>query len=83
LFPGIGPDCRDRLIDLAAYLGDGPAYALEADLSAAWSPRRIAGQLDAWLLRRLDATRAPLELPTLAAAHALLREGRQVQDIAR
>ncbi|MFX7845425.1 hypothetical protein ABTK14_24510, partial [Acinetobacter baumannii] len=28
LFPGIGPDCRDRLIDLAAYLGDGPAYAL-------------------------------------------------------
>lgn len=83
LFPGIGRDCKDRLMDLASYLGDGAACALEADLSAAWSPARIARQLDDWLLRRLDATRAPMELPTLAAAHALLRQGRQVQDIAR
>ncbi|MCT9072264.1 AraC family transcriptional regulator [Cupriavidus gilardii] len=83
LFPGIGADCKDRLIDLAACLGDGQAYTLEADLSAAWSPVRIATQLDAWLLRRLDAIRAPMELPALAAAHTLLRQGRQVQDIAR
>ncbi|EYS86834.1 transcriptional regulator [Cupriavidus sp. SK-4] len=82
LFPGVGPDCKDRLLDLAGYLGDGAAHALSADLSAAWTPARIACQLDAWLLRRMTAIRPPAELAAISGAHALLRQGRQVQEVA-
>ncbi|MBB3007910.1 helix-turn-helix domain-containing protein [Cupriavidus alkaliphilus] len=82
LFPGIGPDCRDQLLDLAGYLGDQASHALSADLSAAWMPARIVARLDAWLLRRLSALREPAALPSMRAAHALLRQGRQVQEVA-
>ncbi|MFJ4292803.1 helix-turn-helix domain-containing protein [Cupriavidus sp. NPDC089707] len=82
LFPGVGPDCSDQLLDLSAYMGDRKTRALSVDLSAAWTPHRIATQLDAWLLRRMSAIRPVAEIPTLAAAHASLRQGRQVQEVA-
>ncbi|WP_427306548.1 helix-turn-helix domain-containing protein [Cupriavidus sp. H39] len=82
LFPGIGPDCRDQLLDLAGYLGDGAVHAFSADLSAAWMPAKIVARLDAWLLRRLAALRPPAALQSMRAAHALLRQGRQVQEVA-
>lgn len=82
LFPGIGADSRDRLLDLAGYLGDRSTGLLSADLSAAWSPGRIAHQLDTWFMDRLLAVPATTELPLLTAAHSLLRLGRQVQEVA-
>ncbi|QEZ42944.1 AraC family transcriptional regulator [Cupriavidus oxalaticus] len=82
LFPGIGSHCRDQLLDLAAYMGDRATRTLSVDLSAAWTPRRIATQLDAWLLRRMRDIRPVAELPAFAAAHASLSQGWQVQEVA-
>lgn len=82
LFPRVGIDCKDRLVDVGALLGDGLAQGLSRDLSAAWVPHRVARQLDVWLLERLERVEAPRELRLLAKAQELLRTGVQVEEAA-
>lgn len=82
LFPEAGASAG-ALVDLAALLGDRGARTLAADLDAAWDPLRITARLDAWLLARRLATRAPTELAPLARACSALAGGASVDASAR
>lgn len=81
LFPRAG-DSADRLLDLGALIGDGPADRLCRHLDGGWEPARIACALDHWLLARLGAVAAVPELARMSAAHRMLREGGSVEAAA-
>ncbi|HYE53168.1 MAG TPA: helix-turn-helix domain-containing protein [Azospirillaceae bacterium] len=83
LFPGAGEWAADTVLDVGALVGDGPARALDAAVSAAWEPRRIAGCVDAWLTSRLARTPVPLEPGRYAAACGMLAAGEPVEAAAR
>lgn len=83
LFPHIGVDSADRLLDLGAILGDAGARALASDVDADPRPRRIAVLLDRWLGCRLRSTLPVREAARIAAAHAALRGGATVEAVAR
>jgi AraC-like DNA-binding protein len=82
LFPATGKGTTDRLSDLSDLIGDGSAHSLRLDLTSAWEPERICRQLDRWLLRRLETTKLPLELPRLVEAYRSLRIGKSVDKTA-
>jgi len=83
LFPHIGSDSSDRLLDLGALLGDGPAGALARGVTAAVEPVRIAAELDRWLLARLAASEPVPESKRLTAAHRILQGGGSVAEAAQ
>lgn len=82
LFPAIGPGTADRLVDLAAVIGSPTATAAHVDLQAGWSPAVVRARLDAWLLGRLEQTKAPAELARLCLAHERLQGGDSVEQAA-
>jgi AraC-like DNA-binding protein len=83
LFPNLGRDSMDRLLDLSAVLGDRGARLLGDDLDAARAPGRIGTALDRWLLQRLSEVGAPPALPRLVAAHEMLRSATVEQTASR
>ncbi len=78
LFPATGSGTSDRLIELAAVIGSAAATTAHLDIEAGWSPAVVRHRLDAWLLERLERTRAPAELARLCLAHERLRGGHSV-----
>ncbi|NTX33883.1 MULTISPECIES: helix-turn-helix domain-containing protein [unclassified Myxococcus] len=83
LFPALGKDSRDDMLELGGVLGDGAARRLCDDLAAAWAPRRVAARLDDWLLRRLSASRALVGVSQLGHAWATLLRTSRVDEAAR
>ena len=82
LFPTTGNDTSDRLLHLSDLIGDRAANAFRVDLTSAWEPQYVCSQLDRWLLKRLDDTKLPSELPRLIAACSALRTGQSVDAAA-
>lgn len=78
LFPHAGADSADSLLDLGAITGDAHAGSLSDCVDAQAAPRRIAAQLDRWLIARLKATRPVPEAGRVAGAHRVLRAGGRV-----
>jgi AraC-like DNA-binding protein len=82
LFPALGADARDDLIELGAALGDGPAMRLANDLAGAWEPHRVARQLDGWLLDRMAGIRPPAGFDRFADAWRTLAHTGRVRAAA-
>ncbi|MEM9460897.1 MAG: helix-turn-helix domain-containing protein [Myxococcota bacterium] len=82
LFPSTGPGTSDRLVELAAVIGSPTVTRAHVDLRAGWDPAVVRARLDAWLLGRLERTRAPAELARLCLAHQRLQAGDSVQEAA-
>lgn len=83
LFPHTGQSSAGRLLDLGAITGDASSRSLLRGVTAAHEPRRIATELDHWLIARL-ASDAPVgESKRLAAAHNSLRLGGSVTTAAK
>lgn len=82
LFPATGAGTSDRLVELAAVVGSRAATTAHVDLQAAWSPAVVRAQLDAWLLARLERTKAPASLARFCLAHARLQGGYSVEEAA-
>lgn len=83
LFPNVGADSADMLLDLGAIAGDALAHSLTADVSADQGPRRIAGMLDNWLIARLMSTSPITDLRQITVAHDILRHGGTVEGAAK
>jgi len=83
LFPSTGKESRDELVELGSLLGDATVRRLSDDLSAAWTPRRVAGRLDAWLLQRLSRPCVGPEVERLGSAWSHLRRTARVDAAAR
>ena len=82
LFPALGEALGDGMLELGSTLGDRATRRLRADVVGAFTPDRIAGRLDAWLLARLESLPAVDELAGFTHAFdALARTGR-VDDAA-
>ncbi|MEM5583860.1 helix-turn-helix domain-containing protein [Roseibium sp. AS2] len=83
LFSHTGPSSADRLLDLGAVTGDGPAKSLKSSVGAALTPLRIAGVLDQWLISRLSNIQAVPESRQIAMAHHALHRGETVETAAK
>ncbi|TAL03170.1 MAG: helix-turn-helix domain-containing protein [Rhodospirillaceae bacterium] len=83
LFPNVGADSADMLLDLGAIAGDAPTHSLIGAIGADQGPRRIAAMLDKWLIARLMSTSPITELRQIAVAHDILRRGESVERAAR
>jgi AraC-like DNA-binding protein len=82
LFPGTGAETIDRVLDLGSLIGDRQGRGIVEDVVAAWHPRLITGELDNWLSRRLQSTKAPAEAVPFAAACDMLKRDRRVSTVA-
>lgn len=82
LFPHAGAGSADRLLDLGAITGDARADALAGGVDPAASPRKIASQLDHWLIGRLANAEPVAEARQMMAAHDILRQGGRVDQAA-
>lgn len=83
LFPNVGADSTDMLLDLGAIAGDAAAHSLTDDIGADQGPRTIAAMLDKWLIARLMSTSPITELRQITVAHDILRRGETVERAAR
>jgi AraC-like DNA-binding protein len=83
LFPGLGGQIVDAVVDLGGIIGDDAACRLLADATATRSPHQIASVLDRWFALRLERTRAPNELQAFAAAAVAIGRGANVDAAAR
>lgn len=83
LFPGLGSETVDAVVDLGGIVGDDAAYRLLADATATCSSYQIASVLDQWFALRLERTRAPNELQAFAAAAVAIGRGANVDAAAR
>jgi AraC-like DNA-binding protein len=79
LFPYAGSASADRLLDLGALAGDATTRTLARGVAAAWTPQRIANELDRWLLGRLATSDPVPENNRLARAHSVLKCGGTVK----
>lgn len=82
LFPNVGVDGADKLLDLGAIAGDAPARSLTDGIGADLEPRRIAAILDEWLTARLTSGSPITELGQITRAHDILRHGGTVRRAA-
>lgn len=82
LFPHVGAQTCDRLIELNTMIGDSEAHRLVTAVAAAWAPARIVAHLDAWLGRWLNRTPEVPELGKLTHALQQLMEGGKVDQVA-
>lgn len=83
LFPNVGADSADTLLDLGAIAGDARAHSLIDDIGADQGPQRIAAMLDKWLIARLMIISRIPELRQITVAHDILRRGGTVERSAR
>lgn len=83
LFPNVGADSSDELLDLGAVVGDAGGQSLIDDIGVDQGPHRIAATLDKWLINRLMGTSPVPGLRQIAAAHDILRRGGTVQRAAQ
>lgn len=83
LFPSVGADSADMLLDLGAIAGDAPTRSLTDDIGADQGPRRIATTLDNWLIARLASTSPLTEFRQITVAHDILRRGGTVERAER
>lgn len=83
LFPNVGADSADMLLDLGAIAGDAPAHSLIDGIGADQAPRRIVAMLNRWLIARLMMTSPVPEIRQIAVAHHVLRRGGTVERAAR
>jgi AraC-like DNA-binding protein len=83
LFPGLGRQLVDSVVDLGGITGDAAARRLLADATAACSPEHIASVLDRWFALRLERGRAPNALRAFAAAAVAIGRGANVEAAAR
>jgi AraC-like DNA-binding protein len=83
LFPGLGGQVVDVVVDLGGIIGGAAARRLLADSTAAGSPGRIASVLDRWFALRVERSRAPNELHAFAAAAVAIARGANVDAAAR
>lgn len=82
LFPHVGSDVIDGLLDLGSFIGDRETHHLLNDLSAAWAPQRIKPRLDRWLLRRIEMGKDSTEPAQFAIACDMLAQNQTVHTVA-
>jgi AraC-like DNA-binding protein len=83
LFPALGGQVVDAVVDLGGIVGDAAARRLLVDATAAYSPDQIASVLDQWFALRLERSRAPNGLHAFAAAAAAIGRDANVDAAAR
>jgi AraC-like DNA-binding protein len=82
LFPGLGAQVVDSVVDLGGIIGEAPTRRLLADATAACSPEQIASVFDRWFASRLERSRGPHELRAFAAAAVAIGRGANVEAAA-
>ncbi len=82
LFPYVGSEAVNTLLDLGSVIGDASAYSLSACVGADLAREEIAVSLDRWLVRRLmHASQVP-EIGQIVTTLNMLRGGGTVNAAA-
>ena len=82
LFPNVGADSADMLLDLSAVAGSASAVSLTNGIGVDQEPRRVAAMLDKWLIARLMSNPPIKDVGRIVAAHDILGRGGTVEHAA-